>query len=113
MHDGNGASPLCAEQERNQRLGGGNLQGAEDDGAEPEHAGCKPEALAIMREYVASLPESERAFITARHLEATPQEELAARLGITRWTVRSLEARLRKELLARLEKAGIGDPFHG
>jgi RNA polymerase sigma factor (sigma-70 family) len=80
-----------------------------DEVADPE----QDARLAIMREYVASLPEQLRAFHAARHVEGLAQEDVAERLGITRWVARSFEQRMRKELRARLVKAGLGGDSDG
>ena len=81
---------------------------------EPQHAYQDERAIAIMREYVASLPEPLRAFHTARHTEGLPQRDVAERLGLTHWKVRALEARLREELLSLVKRAGItGSTSHG
>ena len=74
---------------------------------DPEQTDEDKKALAIMREYVAELPEPTRAFLTARHLDHVSQREVAERLGLTHWKVKALESRLRKELRRRLERAGV------
>ena len=74
---------------------------------EPEQTDEEKKALALMREYIAELPEPMRAFLTARHLDHVSQRELAERLGTTEWKVKAIEKRLRTELRKRLERAGV------
>jgi RNA polymerase sigma factor (sigma-70 family) len=74
---------------------------------EPEQTDEEHKALAIVRELVAELPEPMRAFFTARYVDRVSQRELAERLGTTEWKVKAIEKRLRKQLRARLERAGV------
>jgi RNA polymerase sigma factor (sigma-70 family) len=74
---------------------------------EPEQTDEEKKALAIMREFIAELPEPMRAFLTARHLDRVSQVALAERLGTTEWKVKATEKRLRKQLRARLKRAGV------
>ena len=81
---------------------------------EPEHASEDPRALALMREHVATLPELERAFHEIRHTQGLSQREVMKRLALTHWNVRTLDERLREQLLALMKRAGlIGDPSNG
>ena len=74
---------------------------------EPEQTDEEQKALAIMRDFIAELPEPMRAFLTARHLDRVSQVALAKRLGTTEWKVKAIEWRLRKQLRARLKRAGV------
>jgi RNA polymerase sigma-70 factor (ECF subfamily) len=74
---------------------------------EAEHGWLEPRALAIARDYIASLTEPLRSVHTARYVECLSFRVAAVHLGINVNKLRTLEDQLRRELRARLEAAGI------
>jgi RNA polymerase sigma factor (sigma-70 family) len=60
-----------------------------------------------VRGFVDALPEREKRFVALRFHEGLPQEEVAARMKVGRSTVRTLEARVRTKLHARLRARGL------
>ena len=73
----------------------------------PEHGWLEPRALEITREYVASLTGPLRAVHGALYVQSLSERGAMDQLGFARGKVRKLKDRLRRELLARLKRAGI------
>jgi RNA polymerase sigma-70 factor (ECF subfamily) len=59
--------------------------------------------------FVQSLPEREKRFVALRYHDGLAQEDVAAKMGVGRSTVRTLEERVRRRLADSLEKKGITD----
>ena len=79
---------------------------AEDD---PAHAYLDPRARAIVREYVAGLREPLRAVHHAIYVDRSFQLDAAKQLGLSRRKVQKLIERMKREVRALLDQAGIRD----
>jgi len=76
---------------------------------EPAHGYLEPRARALVRQYVADLRDPLRAVHHAIYVERTFQQDAAKQLGLSRRQVQRLLERLKREVLALLEQAGIRD----
>jgi RNA polymerase sigma-70 factor (ECF subfamily) len=63
--------------------------------------------MKLVREYLADLGPQLRAVHEERYVRAVSQEEAAARLGLTRQRLRTLEKKLREGLAERIQRAGL------
>ncbi len=73
--------------------------------SEPPHW-TNPVTVRLVEEFVRSLGEPLRELHRLRYVLGRPQEEVATALGISRQTVRTLEARLKSDLRQALRQAG-------
>ena len=76
---------------------------------EPEHGYLEPRARAIVREYVAGLRDPLRAVHQAIYVDRSFQEDAAKQLNLSRDQVYRFIERLKREVRALLEQAGIRD----
>lgn len=77
---------------------------ADRDGPEPDDRG------ALLRDYVATLPERYRRPLVLYYFEDRAVDEVAALLGVAENTVKTWLHRARAMLQERLAAAGLGDP---
>lgn len=78
----------------------------EVDAPSPEEQALVAEVRMLVRRFLDTLPPEEEALADARFIEGTSQEQLAARLGVTRFEVRSREKKLREAFVAYLVSCG-------
>src|SRR5438045_2271998 len=83
-----------------------------DRPAPPEHD-TDPDALRILDEEIARLPDPLRAAVVLCELDGVGRKEAAARLGVPEGTLSSRLAKARKLLAARLRGRGVALPATG
>src|SRR5262245_53855181 len=76
----------------------------------PPNPDADPDALRILDEEIARLPESLRAAVVLCELDGVGRKEAAARLGVPEGTLSSRLAKARKRLAARLRARGVVVP---
>lgn len=69
---------------------------------DPETAALRSEAKALVRAFVAELPDADRKLLELRYREGLSERATAERLGIGRQSVRTRERTLRRALLRRV-----------
>jgi RNA polymerase sigma-70 factor (ECF subfamily) len=74
---------------------------------EDEVSWATPATVRVVESYLSSLPPDLREVHRLRHENGLSQEQAAAKLGLSRQNLRTLERRLRDGLAAALDSAGI------
>ncbi|MEI2417110.1 RNA polymerase sigma factor [Orrella sp. JC864] len=100
-----------APERRYDFVGEDGLAGLADEQATPEQAAEQAQALRLLQETMAELPESMREILLMVGLDNLSYEEAAALLTVPVGTVRSRLSRARSALRARLAEKGLALDF--